>query len=71
MASTGGPPDTTDETKQLGKQNKDTVLKNCASFTNCITKIYNNQVDNAKDLDVVMLMYDRLECTIEGSNNYS
>ena len=30
--------------------NKKVVFKNCASFTDCISKINNNQVDNAKDI---------------------
>ena len=34
------------------------VFKNCASFTNCISEINNTQVDNAKDIDIVMPMYD-------------
>ena len=30
------------------------VLNNCAPFTNCMTEINNTQIDNAKDIDVVM-----------------
>ena len=37
------------------------------SFTNCICEINNPQVDNAKDLDIVMPMYN----LIENSDNYS
>ena len=37
------------------------------SFTNCICEINNPQVDNAKDLDIVMPMYN----LIEYSDNYS
>ena len=43
------------------------MFKNCAPFTDCISKINNTQVDNAKDIDTVMPMYD----LIEYSNNYS
>ena len=43
------------------------IFKNCAPFTDCISKINNTQVDNAKDIDTVMPMYD----LIEYSNNYS
>ena len=43
------------------------VFKNCAPFTNCISKVKNTQIDNAKDIDVVMLMYN----LIEYSDNYS
>ena len=42
------------------------VFKNRAPFTNCISGISNTQIDNAKDIDVVMSMYD----LIEYSNNY-
>ena len=37
--------------------NKKVIFKNCAPFTNCISKINNTQVDNAKDIDIVMPMY--------------
>ena len=43
------------------------AFKNCAPFTNCITEINNTQVDNAKDIDIVMLMYNLIEC----SDNYA
>ena len=47
--------------------NKKEIFKNCAPFTNCISEINNTQVDNAKDIDIVMPMYNFLEY----SNNYS
>ena len=47
--------------------NKKVIFKYCAPFTDCISKINNTQVDNAKDIDTVMPMYD----LIEYSNNYS
>ena len=47
--------------------NKKVIFKTCAPFTNCISEINNTQVDNAKDLDIVMLMYN----LIEYSDNYS
>ena len=34
------------------------VFRNCAPFTNCISEINNTQVDNAKDIDTVMPMYN-------------
>ena len=37
------------------------AFKNNAPFTNCISKINNVLIDNAEDLDVVMLMYNLLE----------
>ena len=43
-------------TKQLDKGNKGVTFKNCAPFTDCISKINNIQVDTLEDLDVVMPM---------------
>ena len=37
---------------------KKVIFKNCAPFTNCISKINNTQIDNAKDIDIVMPMYN-------------
>ena len=47
--------------------NKKLIFKNCAPFTNCISKINNTQIDNAKDIDIVMPMYN----LIEYSDNYA
>ena len=41
--------------------NKKVIFKNCAPFTNCISKINNTQIDNAKDIDIVMPMYNLIE----------
>ena len=41
--------------------NKKVIFKNCAPFTDCISKINNTQVDNAKDIDIVMPMYNLIE----------
>ena len=40
---------------------------NCVSFTDCISETHNTQIDNSRDIDVVMSMYN----FIEYSNNYS
>ena len=37
---------------------KKVIFKFCAPFTDCISKINNNQIDNAKDIDIVMPMYN-------------
>ena len=47
--------------------NKKVIFKNCAPFTNCISEINNTQVDNAKYIDIVMPMYNLIEC----SDNYA
>ena len=47
--------------------NKQVIFKNSAPFTVCTTQINNTQIEDAKDFEVVILMYD----LIEYSNNYS
>ena len=42
----------------VSNTNKKVIFKNCAPFTNCINKINNIQVDNAKDIDIVMPIYN-------------
>ena len=46
---------------------KNMIIKNCASFTNCISEINNTQIDNAKANDILMPMHN----WIEYSDNYS
>ena len=41
--------------------NKKVILKNCVPFTNCISEINNTKVDNAKDIDIVMPIYNLIE----------
>ena len=45
---------------QTDQRSKHVQLKNCAPFTDCRSEI-NMQVDNAKDWDGVMLMYNLVE----------
>ena len=40
---------------------KKIIFKNYAPFTNCISEINNTQIDNAKDIDVIMPLYNLLE----------
>ena len=49
------------------KKNKGKIFENCTPYTDCISKINNTQADNAKDLDVLMPVYN----LIEYSDNYS
>ena len=46
---------------------REAVFKNCAQFTNCISKINSTKIDNAKNIDEVMPMYSLREY----SNNHS
>ena len=41
-----------------GNNNIQVVFKNCAPLTNCMSEINNTQIDNAKDINVVMTMYN-------------
>ena len=41
----------------LNIANRKLIFKDCAVFTNCISKINNTQVDNTKDTNVPMPMY--------------
>ena len=52
---------------RCGDNGKKVTLKNCALFTDCFSEINNTQIDNAKDIDIVIPMYH----LIEYSNNYS
>ena len=52
--------------KKTDERNKGVVFKNCALFTNCISRINNGQINNAEYIDVVMPMYN----LIEHSDNY-
>ena len=47
--------------------NKKVRFKNCAQFTNCISKIDNTQINNAECINIVISMYN----LIEHSDNYS
>ena len=51
----------------VNNTNRKVMFKNCAPFTNCISEINNTQIDNAKDTDIVMPMYN----LIEYSDNYA
>ena len=56
-----------DAAKRLDQRNKGVIFKNCGPFTKCISIINNTDIDNAQDIDIVMLMYK----LIEYSGNYS
>ena len=53
--------------RQADERDKCVSFKNCAPFINCISEINNTQIDNAKDIDIVMPMYN----LIEYSDNYA
>ena len=43
------------------KRNKNLTFKKNAPFINCISKVNGVKIDNAKDLDAVMPLYNLLE----------
>ena len=53
--------------RQADERDKVVIFKNCAPFTNCISEINNTQIENAKDIDIVMPMYKLIKC----SDNYA
>ena len=53
--------------RQADERDKGVAFKNCAPFINCISETNNTQLDNAKDIDIVMPMYN----LIEYSDNYA
>ena len=53
--------------RQADERNKGVTFKNCAPFINFISEINNTQIDNAKDIDIVIPMYN----LIEYSDNYA
>ena len=56
-----------DAAKRLDERNKGVIFKNCAPFTKCISRINNTDIDTARDIDVVVPMYN----LIEYSDNYA
>ena len=56
-----------DAGRRFNERCKGVILKNCTPFTDCISKMNNTQIDNAKYVAVVMPMSNLIECT----DNYS
>ena len=53
--------------RQADERDNGVAFKICAPFTNCIREMNNTQIDNAKDIYIVMPMYN----LIEYSDNYA
>ena len=56
-----------DATRQVDERDKGVIFKNFAPFIKCISRINSTEIDNAKDIDIVMPMYD----VTEYSDNFS
>ena len=65
MASTGVGADAA--ARQANERDKGIIFKNCVPFINCKTEINNTEMYNAKDIGIVMPMYN----LIQYSDNYS
>ena len=52
---------------QKEKWMKEKIFKNCAPFINCKSEINNTEIDNARDINIVIPMHKM----IEYSDNYS
>ena len=50
--------------RQADERDKGVAFKNCAPFTNCISEINNTQIDNCKDIDILMSLYNLLEYSV-------
>ena len=60
-------PNTADLSTAANITNKKTLFKICARFAGCTSEINNVEIDHAKYIDVVILMYN----LIKYSDNYS
>ena len=60
-------PNTAPTDADANNANKKVIFKNCAPFINCVSEVNNKQVDNAKNIDIVMPVSN----LIEYSDNYS
>ena len=59
-----------DAAKQADERDKGVIFKNCTPFTECISNINNTQIDNAKDLDVVMPMYNLIKYRFKNTRKF-
>ena len=53
--------------RKADERNKGVIFKNCAPFTKCINRINNTEIDTARDINIIMPMYNFIECI----DNYS
>ena len=53
--------------RKANERDKEVIIKSCAPFINCKSEINNTEIDNAKDIDMVMPMYN----SIKYSDSYS
>ena len=49
--------------READERDKGVTFKNCAPFTKYISRISNTDIDTAQDIDIVMPMYNLIECS--------
>ena len=49
--------------EQTDERNKGIIFKNCVPLTDCISEISNTEIENERDLDIVTLTYNLIECS--------
>ena len=47
--------------REKDKRNREVIFKNCVPSTDCISEINNTEIDNTRDIDVVIPMYNLIE----------
>ena len=44
--------------RRANERDKCVIFKNCTPFIKCISEINDTEINNAQDIDIVMLMYN-------------
>ena len=47
--------------RQADERDKGVAFKNCAPFINCISEVNNTQIDNCKNIDIIIPIYNLIE----------
>ena len=47
--------------RQVDERDKGVIFKHCTSFINCKTEINNTEIDNAKDINIVISIYNVID----------
>ena len=47
--------------RKTNQRNKGIIFKDCAPFINCKSELNKTEIDNAKDIDIVIPMYNAIE----------
>ena len=47
--------------RKADERDRGVIIKNCTPFINCKSEINNTEIDNTKDINIVMPMYNLIE----------